>query len=173
MRSAIFARAFRASWFCVVVGVPACSIDTTGTEDPGVVVTDALQQVDDPYASCPWDPPAFAALSCATYHPGSTMTAYCALGACFEMTYGDEVRLVAADELGAFPKVWFAWHEGVIAPSAGLTPCVLTNRGNKTRLEIPVIRCAVALTTAEHLYYLHFASNPTNGCLGWVECKQY
>lgn len=154
---------------------PACSIDSSGPLQPTPLATAVALQLDDVYASCPYEAAELATRTCSTYHPGSTITGYCFLDTCFEMSYGDELRFVAADELGPFPGTWFAWHNGSITPAAGFIPCGLTTSGRKTRLEIPTpgTRCAVAFSTAEHLYFEHIASNPTSGCLGWVECKKY
>lgn len=122
------------------------------------------------YGKCPT-----AEQACGIYHPGSEPTAYCSFQQCFEMNYGSEARVVAADEQGSFPRTLFVWHKGEMSPIAELIPCVMTQSGHKTRLDIldGEIKCAAALSTSEHLYYEHFASNPATGCLGWVECRAY
>jgi hypothetical protein len=174
MRLATITRALPVTVF-LMIGFQACGLDPTATDDPASVPSfDASPQVEGPYESCPYAPADLAARTCATYHPGSVVNTFCFGGTCFEMNFGGEARLVAADELGAFPTTFFAWHQGVIAPPAGLIPCLFMERGNKTRINIPAQRlCAVSLTTDQHLYYWHFASNPISGCLGWVECRQY
>jgi hypothetical protein len=119
------------------------------------------------YGTCP-DP----VVACRLFHgPNIIATAWCAFEDCFEMSYGSEARVVAADEWGDFPKMFFVWHEGTMTP--GGIPCILKERGHKTRVEIPEteIRCSAKLETIEHLYYEHFVSNPKSGCLAWLECK--
>ena len=120
------------------------------------------------YANCPTN----AQQLCDLFHTGTTPKNYCMYQECFDMSYAEEGRLVAADERGFFPKTWFMWHSGTLAPS-GLFPCNVTRSGNKDRVEIAGVRCQSTLTTSGHLYYEHFVSNPTTGCLGWIECQQY
>jgi hypothetical protein len=174
MLSVIPGRLFAASLLLVFA---SCDIDVSGPPTLTAPKIDAVRQVDDPYASCPFveHPEVLMALTCSTYHPGSTVTGGCGSGVCFEMSFGGELRMVAADEHGVFPGTWFAWHEGVIGQPSGLIPCIVTTNGKKTRLEIPIpgVRCAVTLTTAEHVYVEHIASDPISGCFGWVECRQY
>ncbi len=112
---------------------------------------------------------------CQLFHPGTEVTGFCAYESCFEMSYGAESRVVAADESGDYPKKFFVWHDGEMTPPpAGWISCELTNQRHKTRTEIPEdqIRCTADLRTTENLYHEHFASNPANRCLGWVECKE-
>ena len=119
------------------------------------------------YGHCP-DP----AVVCELFHPGSILTGFCEDGACFEMSYGSELRLVAADDLGPFPKIWFAWPQGSMNGS-GPFPCNVTQQNkNKTVVEIPALRCQADLVTDNATYHEHFASNPNTGCLGWVECRE-
>ena len=156
--------------FFVAVGAPSCS-DNATTPLTISGPTAAYRPTQALYGGCPTDLDA----TCRSFHgPYSVATGSCAYEACFEMAYGREVRVVAADELGDFPKTWFAWHEGTMAPAGGIV-CGLTEEGKKkTRVEIPVdqFRCKVDLTTSERVYHEHFASNPTSGCLGWLECTE-
>ena len=140
-----------AALFIVVVGAPASAEDTYE------------------YGVCPDGNQA-----CSLFHPGSVMTSFCLFRDCFEMSYADEGRVVAADELGFFPKTWFAWNSGTLTPGAGIS-CNLAKSGNKTRIEIPAgqSKCSADLTTLEHLYHWHIVSNPTTGCLAWLECREY
>jgi hypothetical protein len=165
-------RAFAASSLLAIVGIAACREGTTESVASGLrpgAVAGPRWVMDAAYAGCPTD----VQDTCTYYHPGSTVSGYCAYGACFEMSYGEAIRVVAADELGAFPTVWFAWHRSTVAPTGAL-PCVVTQRGNKTRVDIPAPgqRCSVDLVAGETTYHEMFASNPLSGCLAWVECKQ-
>jgi hypothetical protein len=88
------------------------------------------------------------------------------------MNRGVDVRIVAADELGNFPKRWFAWTNGqAITTGFG---CALTKSGNKIRVEIPAAlsRCSFDLFTNGYVYHEHFGSNPESGCLVWLECQE-
>jgi hypothetical protein len=125
------------------------------------------------YGNCPTDGDAL----CRLYHGvESRATRWCTYDTCFEMNYGDEIRVVAADERGDFPRTWFTWSEERLTHLPGTPyPCDLTREGKtKTRVEIPEpgFRCTAALSTGEDLYHEHFASNPTSGCLAWIECKE-
>jgi len=173
MRSPMLVCAFSTT-VLLTVGTAACGVDPSGIDDSTMEVPAVVSsQWQGPYEACPLAPADLAAAAC-TYHPGSAVNAYCPGGECFKMNYGGEARLVAADELGVFPKTFFAWHEGATTP-VGLNACLVRERGNKTRIDIPaeLSRCVLRLTTAQHLYYWHFVSNPSNGCMGWAECKQY
>ena len=121
---------------------------------------------------CP-DPAAF----CEYAHPGSILTGYCAneeIGEkpCFDVSYGEEIRVVAADRLGDFPLLWFVWHKGDMVPE-GIYPCELTGK-HKTRVIIPepISTCRADLVIGNYVYHEHFVSSPNTGCLGWVECRQ-
>jgi hypothetical protein len=144
-------------------------VNVAEPKDAALLAAGEEVTLDVPYGGCPTD----AQATCNLHHPlvETTPTAWCQYEACFEMSYGEEVKVVAADELGAFPKMWHVWHEGTMEP-AGSSPCLLTRRGSKTNVEFPGNRCRADLTIGENLYYEHFASNPTNGCLAWLECKQ-
>ncbi len=112
--------------------------------------------------------------TCLAYHgPLSEATGVCGpgYGSCFELSYGAEARAVMADDQGDFPRTLFLWTKGTLT---GGNACTLSTQGQKTRVDLRdgYIKAAPKLTTAEHLYYEHFASNPT-GCLAWVECKIY
>jgi hypothetical protein len=104
--------------------------------------------------------------------PSATATAYCMYGECFEMNYGELVRVVAADERGEYPRTWFAWGDATLE-GIGAPGCVLTQERKKTRVEIPAddIRCKARATVGTNTYHEHFASDPTKQCLGWLECK--
>ena len=129
------------------------------------------------FASCAFAGCPPAALICSYYHPGSIVTGSCEGDQCLEVNYGGGIKVVAGDDSGDFPRMWFAWHEGTMTLPQGLVPCELREKqlkkSVKTRLEIPEggARCSVDVMVGEHLYYEHFASNPTSQCLGWVECE--
>lgn len=173
MRAAVVSvRAFAVSSLLAIAGIAACREGTTESEGSGLrpgAVAEPRWALDASYGGCPIDEQA----TCTLYHPGSTVSGYCAYGACFEMSHGEAIRVVAADELGAYPKVWFAWHQGMVTPT-GSPACVMTQRGNKTRVEIPAPnqRCSMDLTTDGYVYHELFASNTSRGCLAWLECKQ-
>ena len=145
----------------------ACGSDTpTSIAREAVTVTPDVLTTS--YAGCPADEVAF----CAAFHLGSEPIAWCTYEGCFEMTAAEEVRVVAADEQGLFPRTFFVWTDHSLAPTA-LEGCVLTKKGHKTRVDLPDggTRCAASLTTSEYVYFEHFASNPASGCLGWIECR--
>lgn len=165
-------RAFAVSSLLGLAGIAACREGTTESVGSGLVagaVATPQWAVDAAYGGCPTD----AQDTCNFYHPGSVATGYCVYGACFEMSRGEVVRVVAADGMGAFPSVWFAWHERAVAPT-GTSSCAVTRRGNKTRVEIPAPnnRCSLDLTTDGYVYHELFASNAISGCLAWLECRQ-
>jgi hypothetical protein len=122
---------------------------------------------------------------CTGFHAdeGAVPTGWCAYGDCFGMTAhgefrraAEEIKVIAGDELGAFPEMWFGWHDGTLWPPEGFSfPCVLTDSGNKTRITYPegANKCIAVLETSQHFSYEHFVSNPVTGCLGWVECRVY
>lgn len=118
------------------------------------------------YGGCPPSPQEY----CAAFHSGSTALSWCTFEACFEMSYGGEIRVVAADELGPFPRTWFVWGWGDLLYAS----CTLTPKQHKTRVEIPDGRtnCRFQLEIGDYWYHEHFASNPTSGCLAWLECGQ-
>jgi hypothetical protein len=117
------------------------------------------------YANCPTDADAV----CRLYHGAySHATGYCVYEACFEISKGAEVKVVAADELGDFPKLWLVWHEGTMTPHS----CVLREQRRKTKVQIPGDKCYADLDINGRLYHEHFASNETTKCLGWVECTE-
>ena len=126
------------------------------------------------YGNCP-NPYTF----CHFYHPESEMTGFCGYEACFEInSSADGVSAVrAADDSGDFPKTWSVWHEGTLEP-AGTYPCLLTGKENKSRVHIrdeyvpPKCRVDLLTNDGHYKYHEHFASNPSTGCLGWVECKE-
>lgn len=122
------------------------------------------------YGGCPASPELF----CQYYHPGSIMTGLCYYSDCFDMSYGEEARLVAADEEGLFPKTWKVWHSGTLSPEPDSIQCEVETSGNKSKVTFPgeSVVCAVNLYTSEHVYHWHFASNPASECLGWVECQE-
>lgn len=145
----------------VVVGAPAGGQNATKLD-----INEHIQQIQS--GPCP-DPYTY----CAMAHPGSIPTGYCAYGACFEMSYGGEVRVVAADDSGDFPRKWFIWHKDLIKSVGGSCTSTFQNK-NKIRVDIPEerIKCRLDWETSEYLYHEHFASNPATGCLGWVECRE-
>jgi hypothetical protein len=149
----------------MVIGAFGCGEEAKA---PLSVLGPALNQVQ--YGSCATTTPQEG---CDSYHPGSVATAFCEGEACFDMSYGQELRVVAADESGDFPRTWFAWHKGNMTPAGGFA-CGLRASGNKTRVEIPVDppRCSADLQTNEYLYHEHFVSNPSTGCLAWLECRE-
>ena len=157
-------------FLCAIVPLllAACGSDvpTSIGRLPVSVTTDALTTS---YGGCPASATAF----CSAFHAGSEPTAWCAYDGCFEMTSGGEVRVVAADEQGPFPRTFFVWTDHSLTPTA-LEGCVLTEKHNKTRVDLPDggTRCAASLTTSEYVYFEHFASNPISGCLGWIECRR-
>lgn len=112
---------------------------------------------------------------CQYFHgPSSTATAYCLYGDCFEMTNGEAVRVVAADERDEYPGTWFTWGDCTLTTAFATEPCLLTQEGKKkTRIEIPTgaTRCLTSAVLGSHRYFEHFASNPISQCLGWLECK--
>lgn len=134
----------------------------------GVLVTGANHAHGQTYGNCP-DPQ----LVCTTYHENSIATASCGYEACFEMNYGESIRLTVADDEGPFPQNWHVWHTAMVYSAS----CLLTQSGSsaKTKLGIPgspsLPRCYLTVQTSEHTYFEHFASNPLTGCLGWVECR--
>jgi hypothetical protein len=110
--------------------------------------------------------------------PKSSATKFCANEACFYVNCGgeSEIRVVAEDESGDFPRTWFVWHKGEMAP-AGTFQCELKKKQpashGKTPVKIPdtSVKCRADLNTNGHVYHEHFVSNPATKCLGWVECK--
>jgi hypothetical protein len=103
----------------------------------------------------------------------ATPTGYCLYGDCFEVTSGELVKVVAADEEGEFPSTWFAWGDATLT-GAGNPACLLKQEGKKkTRVEIPAgyIRCKAVATVGAYTYSEHFASRAETQCLGWIECK--
>jgi hypothetical protein len=152
--------------FFLLVGPAACA--DTATD---LVINEPRYQ----YQNCP--PAEAAPALCELFHPEAVAieaTAFCIYADCFEMSYGEATRVVAADELGAFPKMWFAWTKAEMVAQAGDPPCVLSQRGNKTRAEIPdgAIRCRADITFGDYVYHEHFASDHFTGCLAWLECKE-
>ena len=143
----------------------ACTSDapTSVNQAPVSVTGDILPAS---YGQCPLE-------YCSLAHPGSETSAYCTYEGCFEMTYSPELRVVAADEQGPFPRTFFVWTDRSLTPS-GAIPCILTERGTKIRVDLPAgaTRCRADVTTDEYLYFEHFSSNPRSGCLGWVECRE-
>jgi hypothetical protein len=124
------------------------------------------------YGNCPTDPN----LACQSFHGiYSVATGYCVYGMCFDMSSGNRsgIRVVAADELGSFPKTWFVWTDGLISPAPNILGCSVTSQGKKkVRVDIPEdqIRCLARLLVGTDIYVQHFASNPVSGCLAWLEC---
>lgn len=122
---------------------------------------------------CPWDPNNEWPDDCAD------LTGYCGGLDCFEMSQGDEVRVVATDDQGYYPLTWFLWPEGAISPVAPEPlqqyPCEVDESGNKFRVEIPFPppppKCTLKMEADDHLYYEHFAANQTKACLAWLECR--
>ncbi len=123
--------------------------------------------------------------ACQLYHPyapGLLGTAYCLGDDCFYMSYGERIRVVAADELGDFPQTWFVWTRAGedLVNTGGSEECLLSGNANNTwdhnRINIPPEntrhRCKAELETGGYLYHEHFASNPTTRCLGWLECRE-
>ncbi len=123
------------------------------------------------YGNCPEDPNAV----CSYFHGGGAeATGVCTYGECFDMSYGEAARVVAADELGAFPSTFFLWTEGADPVGTFHFPCVLTKQGQKkTRVQLPEGSplCAASLQLGTYSYYEHFSSDPQVGCLAWLECK--
>ncbi len=128
------------------------------------------------------DPETFVLSLCRFYHPVAinlAATGWCLGETCFEMSYGEHIRIVAADELGDFPKLWFAWlpegeHLVNIYPG---DKCLLQEQGvKKTRVTIPsdapIPRCKTELLVGPYRYHEHFASNSSTRCLGWIECRE-
>ena len=125
------------------------------------------------YGTCP--PPEAI---CYYYHgEEAEPTNYCTGFDCFEMTYFEQARAVAADEEGVFPRTFMAWlTDKTETPYTAWadTPCEVQSSGNKFKLKIPEgsTICGAGLMTPEAVYYWHAASNPVTGCLGIGECKQ-
>lgn len=163
--STLFAasRLVRLPLLLLVVGLLACRVDDPTSSNPVAVAANG-EVLPTSYGPCP-DP----VLYCSAVHPGSEASAYCAFDACFEMTVSDELRMVAADEQGLFPRTFFVWTDRPLTAA----DCVLTKSGKKIRVELPAgaTRCRADLSSGEYVYFEHFASNPTSGCLGWLECR--
>jgi hypothetical protein len=150
------------------VALAACTENPAATEAPPTF-TPALS-----YGSPGCFPGLTATQVCqALDGPSATATGYCLYDDCFEITYGELVKVVAADEQGEFPSTWFAWGDATLT-ATGLGQCLLQQEGKKkTRVDIPAdkIRCKAVATVGDYLYNEHFASNPASQCLGWIECK--
>ncbi len=107
----------------------------------------------------------------------SVATKFCTGEECFYVNCGgeSEIRVVADDESGDFPKTWFVWHKGEMTP-AGTFQCELKKKQpsghGKTPVKIIDKKCRADLNTNGHIYHEHFVSNPDTKCLGWVECKE-
>ena len=85
------------------------------------------------YGNCP-DPAAF----CAATHPGTVPAGMCGYEECFDMNYGEYLRLMPLQNQGPFPKTWKVWHSRVPDSSAyGALGCQLQRSGNKTLVTIP------------------------------------
>lgn len=117
--------------------------------------------------------------ACRFYHPSSVGlvgTAYCLGEDCFDMNYGDHIRVVAGDDSGAFPDKWFAWpDEAPLDNTYPGIPCLLDQNKNTTKTQITfpgTYRCKAEQRIAPFLYHEHFASNPMTRCLGWLECRE-
>lgn len=127
-------------------------------------------RLDVAYRNCPT--PATAGAACRAFHgENSVFTgSYCAYEGCFQISYGTGLRLVAADELGPFPRQWNAWLDGTVVGGY----CNLVSRNKLTHVLIPdgLTKCTVNLGVNGQVYHEHFASNPTLGCLGWMECTE-
>ena len=141
----------------------------------GALASYAFAQAPQPYQGSKCPPPV---PWCPKQGQGTT-TAYCANQDCFDVNVSSEseIKVVADDESGDFPKTWFVWHKGVMT-QAGSSPCDFKKKSKshgKTPVNIPDTKCRVDVKTNGHLYHEHFLSNPdpTKKCLGWVECKQY
>ena len=124
------------------------------------------------YLPCP-DPAIFCPLfhgPTAEFVGGCDASGYYA-PSCFEMSYAEAARVVAADEQGDFPTTLFVWPEAEMVPWG--SACTLTHSGKKTRLELRVgyTRCAASLVVGDYVYYEHFASNPESGRVCWGECR--
>lgn len=146
-------------------------VNVAKPKDAALLAAGEEVTLDVPYGNCPTVEE--GQLLCKAYHGDeAVLNSYCTYEACFEMSYGEEVRVVAADELGAFPRTWFVWGMG---DDISYSSCYLTSQTHKTRIEIPPDkippRCRISLEFPEFHYGEHFVSNPTNGCLGWLECK--
>lgn len=119
-----------------------------------------------------------AQLICDYYHAGQAeLTSYCNGFDCFEMTYFEQARTVAADGEGIFPRTFMVWMaDKTETPYTGWTssPCQVEPSGNKFKIKIPEgsTICGAGLMTPGAVYYWHVASNPVTGCLGIGECKQ-
>jgi hypothetical protein len=157
--------------FIVVVGAFACSEEAKAPLSVSGPTTEFLVNEPRTQAACP-TPQDY----CATHHAGSIATASCEYGACFEMQSGREVRVVAADERGIYPRTWFIWPDKDSAITPGFTSCILTEQGNKIRADIQdgfyVCRIELHNYSSGTIYHEHFASNPFSPCMGWLECKQ-
>jgi len=109
------------------------------------------------------------------YFNGSTATPTggCLFAECFDMSYSEASRAIAVggDET-LFTKKFHLWTSGTNAVPVG-TACTADASGNKWKIALgpTAVKCQVAVSTPDAVYYEHFVSNPTTGCLAWLECK--
>jgi hypothetical protein len=157
--------------------VPLLATVPTGrvySDDTGVSSFVARQDASPAdYGACP-----AAEAICYYYHgPAAVVTNYCNGFDCFEMTYFEQARVVAADEEGVFPRTFMAWFTDKRSATPWISwstiPCVIQRSGNKFKLKLPEGSniCGAGMLTPEAAYYWHAASDPTTGCLGIGECK--
>jgi hypothetical protein len=163
--------------FAAVLLTPAAAFSVSPQTTDAASV--ALSQPTQDYGGCPTPPEVVCGLL-HSHAVGLVATGYCVYGQCFEMSYGERVRVVAADGLGPFPKTWFVWPDKHSTDQLTNTypgdQCSLTIQRNKTRVDIPdsnpIPRCKAELKVGPYLYHEHFASNPASGCLAWLECRE-
>ena len=98
---------------------------------------------------------------------------YCIGPQCFDMNYGAEMRIVAVDDEGLFPKTWHVWTGGEVFNTPGGIACEeIRPTGNHDKIVIPEgLHCSFFLQTDNHLYLELLVSYPETGCLGWLECE--
>jgi hypothetical protein len=115
---------------------------------------------------------------CGYYHPGSMVTGYCILDDCFTKSHAAAVSVVAADDEGLYPRRWNMWlkddHETYLT---GSFYCSFDRKNKKIKVWIegpdPALPiCRLDLESEVYKFYEHFGSNPSSGCLGWLECTE-
>lgn len=151
--------------------VPTAFVSAEDLSNPACAAKETASAED--YGPCP-----DLALVCWYYHgPDALPLGGCSGIGCFDMTYFEQARVVAADDEGLFPRTFKAWFaDRASTPYTAWTafPCEVEKSGNKWKLNIPegLTRCGAGLMTPEAVYYWHLASNPVTGCLAVGACKQ-